>query len=541
MQRKHHWRKKFAVKSFLEYGFHLWILLFISNILLFYTFHLFSFGAAPDSKIAAVSPEVSEAAVDATSVSVSPSAAPTKYLPPGPFRKPTIQPPEGPVISLSFTVPGIGSGGGTMTPHHTTRNLIVFLYATDVNTFDSKIKPIYTMRTKAYFDTNVYSPTYTAFVNPYIDLGDTVKNGRYQIAFSTDQSIRKLVKQKDDAIGGKIVAISRSLKTVLPVQKVVMGDMTPPQGDNVMDIADYNVFVACYAKDPPCPYASQVDLNDDGVIDGIDYNIMALGFKALVTLGFPAPQLPTIVPTQVSKLSELKITPKPKPTAKPSPVPVVKKDSRSNPAGAILGFFIFLIILGAVGFAVSKTKFGKEFLAKHPLPIKFPPAPGKAKDAPAEAPPAQTDAAAPPADEIPPADTSSASIAESSEIPVKSLAESTEIPIESLAESTEIPIADLKKEKDAGANNLQPADNASPTAAPAPAAADSAAVDKTYYVKKKSTDDKGTWVVLTDDAGPIDGLLPKGEIEDGFERIKGTMTEEKGKKYLLITEILPSE
>ena len=67
-----------------------------------------------------------------------------------------------------------------------------------------------------------------------------------------------------------------------------------------------------------------------------------------------------------------------------------------------------------------------------------------------------------------------------------------------------------------------------PPANAAPAV-DPSVIDKTYYVKNKSKDDKGTWVVLTDEAGPIDGLY-KGDIEDGFERIKGTLIEEKGKK-----------
>jgi hypothetical protein len=291
-----------------------------------------------------------------------------------------------------------------------------------------------------------------------------------------------------------------------------------------MDLRDYTLFVSCFGKKPPCAEAEQVDLDDNGVIDGIDYNIMALGFKNLVSLGFPAPQLPTPKPTQVSRLSELKITPKAKPTVIPSVAPVVKKPAAANPLGGILGFFGFVMVL-VVGFVVfSRTKFGKAFLAKHPLPIKLPPMPGKTNEVPAAKKiDSQPDPAAPPpADGQPPADDSVASIAESTEIPIADLAKSTEIPVAAVAESTEIPIAEFQAAKTAPV-------------------ADASAIDKTYYVKNKSKDEKGTWVVLTDDAGPIDGLLPTGEIEDGFERIKGKLTEEKGKKYILISEILPSE
>lgn len=490
MPKHRHTKKNNPLRFFLEYGFHLWILLFVSNLLIFYSFRLFSFGAEKDTQLAQeVSPGVS--------ITVSPEAvSPTIKKPIAPAKRAPTPKPNGPVISLSFSIPGIGSGGGTLRPSRTKRSLTVYLYATDVNSTDNKVKPLYSIRTTADFDDNEFSPTYTSFVNKNIELGDTVKNGKYQIAFITEQSLRKLVKDKEDAIGGKIVNISRFEKAVLPLQRVIMGDMAPPQGNNVMDINDYTVLVDCFGQTPTsCIGFKQADLNDDGLIDGIDYNIMALGFKELIAQGFPPPQLPTPIPSQVKRLSELEATPKISPTiapsASPSPVPV---KTTSNPLSAVFGFLFFMLILGGGGvFVASRTKFGKAFLATHPLP--FLKAKVDKKDTPptAEGEPSTSEAAP------------------------------TETTPEAIAESTEIPIEQAEAEK------------------AAPATTDPNAVDKTYYVKHKSKDDKGTWVTLTDDAGPVDGLLPTGEIEDGFERIKGTFVEENGKKYVLINEILPSE
>lgn len=528
MRRKHHLRKKIAVKSFLEYGYHLWVLLLLANILIAYQFHLFGF-AAENDKTKQLPAAPIDSAVSGDPNAYNPTATPTLTI--TPTVTPTPKPPKGPVMDLTFTVPGIGSNGGNMKPLHPTRNVTVYLYATDVNSNDNKVKPVFTMQTKATFYTNKYSPLYTTFISKDIDLGDTVKDGSYQVAFKTDQSMRNLVKEKEDAIGGKIVKISRNQKAELPPQKAIMGDMSPPEGNNVMDINDYNLFIACYGKYPDCIGAKQVDLNDDGVLDGIDYNIMALGYKSNFKNGIAPPQLPTLVPSTVSKLSEIKLSPKPtKPAAKPSaavsPVPsvVVKQSSGGNPAAGILGFFFFLLLLGGGAFALTKTQFGKDLMAK--LPIKLPTKPGGTPATPIDqnvAPPAEGETPAPdaaPADPNvapPPADAG-------------------------VAESTEISLEELQAAKAGGTDAAPPAETppAEPAPAETPAASDPSAIDKTYYVKNKSKDDKGTWVTLTDDAGPVDGLY-SGDIEDGFERIKGAMVDENGKKYVKITEVLPSE
>lgn len=477
---------------------------------------------------------------------------------------------KGPVISLTFAVPGIGSNGGTMKPNTTKRNLYIYLYAPGVNSNDFNVKPVYTLKTTADYDDNIYNPTYTAFVNKHIDLGYTVKPGRYQIAFSTEQSLRKVIKEKESQVGGTAYTVDIYQPLKLPIQTVIMGDISPAEGNNVMDIADYNLFVQCYNK-PDCRYFKEADLNDDNLVDGVDYNIMARGFRQLVAMGIAPPVLPTPTSTQVSKLSQLRDKAEVKPTVPPKKV---EQQSGGSPVGIIIVIVIILLLLAGGGFFVlTKTPFGKSLLKKSPASKNPPGTPDDAAAADPNAPatpPAETPATdTTPAAEAPPAETPGAETPPAETVPTAAepaaIAESTEIPIESLnaekaataetappatqaasteaiAESTEIPIASLPPKGDTppGATPATvPAEAA--TAPAATTTANDGSVDKTYYVKKKTTDDKGTWVVLTDDTGPIDGLLTTGTIEDGFERIKGKLTEENGKKYVLISEVLPSE
>lgn len=457
---------------------------------------------------------------------------------------------KGPVINLSFAVPGIGSNGGNMKPNKTTRNLFIYLYAPNVNSNDFNVKPVYTMKTTAEYDSNINNPTYTAFVNKQIDLGYTVKSGRYQIAFSTEQSLRKVIKAKESQVGGTAYQIDVFQPLKLPIQTVIMGDISPAEGNNVMDIGDYNLFVQCFNK-PDCRYFKEADLNDDDIVDGVDYNIMARGFRQLVAMGIAPPVLPTPTSTQVSKLSQLRDKAEVKPTAPPKKV---EQQSSGSPVGGIIAIVVILLLLAGGGFFVlTKTPIGKSLLKKSPKnPESPPPTDGDPNAQPATA---DTAALESPTAEVSPAETAPATepaaIAESTEIPIESLnaekaATEPTAPIEpvatpeAIAESTEIPVTSLPPKGEI----LPAAAPAAATATTTPIAAaapNDGSVDKTYYVKKKTTDDKGTWVVLTDDTGPTDGLLTSGNIEDGFEHIKGKLTEENGKKYILISEVLPSE
>src|SRR6185437_13594328 len=133
--------------------------------------------------------------IHALDVSVTPAASPSPSEAVTPSEAPTQTQLLGPALSLDFTVPGIGSGGGVMKPIHLKRNVTVYLYSQDVNSMNPSVKPLYTIQTIATFDTNQYNPTYTTYLNPEIDFGSDVKDGNYKIAFRTDQSLRTILKQ----------------------------------------------------------------------------------------------------------------------------------------------------------------------------------------------------------------------------------------------------------------------------------------------------------------------------------------------------------
>jgi len=266
------------------------------------------------------------------------SAAPTVATPtPSPI---------GQLIKLDFRIPGIGSESGNLTPNNTTRNVTLYFFNPDVNSSDPSTKPVASFKTKVEYDSDPTSPTFGSFVNSAIDLADKIPDEKYQIVFKTDQALSTLVRNKDTDVGGKVFEIRKSYGQTISItgQTAIIGDIYPsPKGDNVMDIHDYNGLVNCFglkADSNSCFDKNSADLNDDGVVDGVDYNLMFGSFKTLLRLGLPVPTILLPTPTSILKLQVKKPTPKPTiaKTAK------VKSASGKNPFGAII-FFIILIAL----------------------------------------------------------------------------------------------------------------------------------------------------------------------------------------------------
>jgi len=302
-----------------------------------------------------------------------------------PTPEPTIEL-KGPAIALAFSIPGIATQGGNIKPLHPERGVAVLIYKTDVNTADSSVDPLYTIQSKVTFDTDPNSPTYGMFVNKRLDLGDKVEPGQYQIVFKIDQALQKLITQNDTDIGGILVDLADGDPTDTPPQHVILGDIIPsPHGDNVIDISDYNAFIDCYGakvSSSDCTAKQGADFDDNGVVDGIDYNLMIRSFQSLLAMGLPVPTLaPSVVPTAAIS-----------PTKLPSP-PVKKQvqaTSSGNPLGGIFIFLLFIIIIvcAVLYFINPKFKALVQRLIKK-LPLKMP----QKKGTPKAIPP--TDQAAP--------------------------------------------------------------------------------------------------------------------------------------------------
>lgn len=287
-----------------------------------------------------------------TSPSVTPTSAPT----------PT---PVGQVLSLDLKIPGIGSSGENQTPQHKTREVSIYFFSPEVNTEDSSTTPVSAFVTTVNFDSNPDSPTYGNFVNPLIDLGDKIENGRYQIVVKTDQTLSKLIKSdKEEGPGGQIFEIGNSYNKKIELTGLTMlpGDIYPsPKGDNVMDINDYNGLVNCFGsrgETEACTDKILADLDDNGTVDGTDYNIMFGSFRVLLSLGLP---VPTFVPGATTKMPT--VISKPSPTEKPAkstPAPAIKK-SESSSGGIQVAIFI-VIVMVLSGLVIFKRRKLKSFI-----------------------------------------------------------------------------------------------------------------------------------------------------------------------------------
>ncbi len=337
--------KRELFKKLTEHGIHIWAIVILANVMLVYSIS-FQLNANKNVHLSAAESETTQVKV----VYEEPTPTPT---------------PVGPIFNIAFTVPGIGSGEGNLKPLHKTRDVTLFFYPTSVNPSNINVKPQYIFKTKARFDDNVNSPTYTTYLNSYIDLGASIQDGDYQVSFKTNQSFRTLIKDRPNDLQGELFRMEKGVRSQfgkITTSRVILGDIAPLDGDNIAGLDDYKVFVTCFGegnKTSECPSPNIADLNDDGFVDSLDYNLLVINYKQLASMGIPVPTI-YIAPTssKVSRISYLK-TPTPKKDtgaktkARATPTPVPAKSSGGSLVGGII-FFIFVIILGIGGFVLFK-------------------------------------------------------------------------------------------------------------------------------------------------------------------------------------------
>src|SRR5579859_2139931 len=82
-----------------------------------------------------------------------------------------------------------------------------------------------------------------------------------------------------------IVSIGAGVISNLPTISMINGDIAPIAGnvieDDALDILDYNALISCYGSKqitatctmPPTSLSSGADINDDGNVNGSDYNL----------------------------------------------------------------------------------------------------------------------------------------------------------------------------------------------------------------------------------------------------------------------------
>src|SRR5204863_2658724 len=128
--------------------------------------------------------------------------------------------------------------------------------------------------------TLIFNPATKLFSNPRVPL-ENVQTGQYQIVVQMPHYLKQQLENSLDKT--KIISFESTSSALFSSVKLIPGDISPlPNGDNIIDVKDYQALVNCYgskANTPSCLNKDAPDLNDDGVIDGIDYNIFLFGLR----------------------------------------------------------------------------------------------------------------------------------------------------------------------------------------------------------------------------------------------------------------------
>jgi hypothetical protein len=108
-----------------------------------------------------------------------------------------------------------------------------------------------------------------------IDLGASWTSGVYYLKIRLHYTLRQQVTESNCAgiytiTNGGAVIVAKDIVN-RPAVALISGDIND---DNVLDILDYNLLLAAYGTKQGDPkYNPAADLNDDGSVDGVDYNI----------------------------------------------------------------------------------------------------------------------------------------------------------------------------------------------------------------------------------------------------------------------------
>lgn len=143
------------------------------------------------------------------------------------------------------------SGGGNQSPQHTQRTVMVIVDDTNDNLVASAIGTVPYDAAQGNFSGNVAV--------------SSLASGNYIIRIGTPGYLIKRV--------SAVVTITAQQVNHIPSVSLTAGDIDE---DNQLDISDYNGLISCYgqkADTPSCSNKTLADLNDDGVIDGGDYNL----------------------------------------------------------------------------------------------------------------------------------------------------------------------------------------------------------------------------------------------------------------------------
>lgn len=217
------------------------------------------------------------ATVTVIAVGTSPTATP---VPDGPTNTPTPTPPVGPTATPTPTqapVPGetvMQFQGGLVNNifkdkdgilvSNKAQDLTIYLYK---STEDPALDPKGDKINSKYKNKINLSFTNGLFSAPSLNFGK-VDVGTYTVLAKSSKYLRKIITTVNVPPEGIAITIPSTFTLADGI-----GDIND---DNILDIIDYNIISSCFAikaNTASCISKNDVDLNDDGEIDRIDYGL----------------------------------------------------------------------------------------------------------------------------------------------------------------------------------------------------------------------------------------------------------------------------
>ncbi|HWY79070.1 MAG TPA: hypothetical protein VNW29_01805 [Candidatus Sulfotelmatobacter sp.] len=183
----------------------------------------------------------------------------------------------GTALNFSLFLHGVGSAGDNPNPSGNSlsnKNPLHPQRALNVTVFNTSNQIVASSSSPVVFDSGTGT-----FIGA-VGLPQSVQSGNYSIKIQTDRYLRKLVPGIQQIVSGQMTQVT-------PVQ-MIAGDTN---NDNVLNILDYNALLDCgYGQLNPLPMndpnstfhsaacqvhtpSEDVDINDDGIINSIDYNL----------------------------------------------------------------------------------------------------------------------------------------------------------------------------------------------------------------------------------------------------------------------------
>jgi len=158
-------------------------------------------------------------------------------------------------IAVKVRINGIGSDGNPA-PVHQTRKVTALIYGVSNQVVTTGTAFL------TYDGSNYFTGT--------IHLGK-LSQGPYFVKLAGDFTLQVLAKPEFQNL------LINQINTIPPVT-LYQGDMN---GDNILDINDYNLVLPCFQSIPTCANVNIIDFNDDGLTNVKDYNLLLNSFEVL--------------------------------------------------------------------------------------------------------------------------------------------------------------------------------------------------------------------------------------------------------------------